>query len=131
MLNNSFEDNGSHGTGVVAIEAMPNVEISGDNVFSSNTDSVDFNAAVLYQFIDNGYYLKEYLDSEEYAECWSTINLIENTNTLVSHLTIKNSSCDCTRLVTASGETAGLQFRHPRGTLSVSNVDISGNTCQN
>ena len=48
MLNNSFEDNGSHGTGVVAIEAMPNVEISGDNVFSSNTDSVDFNAAVLY-----------------------------------------------------------------------------------
>ena len=61
MRSNTFEENGSHGDGVVYIDGMPNVEILDDNVFSSNSDAVDFNTKVLSEFIDNGYYLKEYL----------------------------------------------------------------------
>ena len=47
MSNNTFEENGSHGTGVVYIERMPNVDILDDNVFSSNTDSIDANTYVV------------------------------------------------------------------------------------
>ena len=64
MRSNTFEENGSHGDGVVYIDGMPNVEILDDNVFSSNSDAVDFNTKVLSEFIDNGYYLKEYLLQE-------------------------------------------------------------------
>ena len=39
--------------------AMRNVEISNENVFLSNTDSIDLNTKVVPQFIQNGYYLKE------------------------------------------------------------------------
>ena len=61
MLNNTFEENGSHGDGVVYIYGIPNVDILDDNIFSSNTDKIEFNTEVLSYFIDNGYYLKEYL----------------------------------------------------------------------
>ena len=37
------------------------MEILDDNVFSSNTDAVDFKTKVLPYFIDNGYYIKDYL----------------------------------------------------------------------
>ena len=72
---NTFENNGSHGVGVVFIEGMPNVEILDDNVFSSNTDAVDFKTKVLPYFIDNGYYIKDYLQQEKYYECWATLYL--------------------------------------------------------
>ena len=61
MRNNTFEDNGSHGYGVIDIIQMPNVEISENNVFTGNTDQYDFNTIVLSHFVDNGYYLKDYL----------------------------------------------------------------------
>ena len=57
IYNNTFEDNGAHSTGVLFIEQMPNVEILHDNIFSFNTDEVDFNTAVRSNFIDNRYYL--------------------------------------------------------------------------
>ena len=47
IQNNTFMENGSHGTGVLYIERMPNVNILDDNVFSSNTDKDDLNTKVL------------------------------------------------------------------------------------
>ena len=47
MLNNTFDNNGSHGKGVVHILYMPNVDILDGNVFSSNTDKIEFNTEVL------------------------------------------------------------------------------------
>ena len=44
---------------------MPNVDISDDNIFSSNSDQIYFKTEVLSYFIDNGYYLKEYRQSEQ------------------------------------------------------------------
>ena len=66
MLNNTFEENGSHGNGVVHIDKMPNVEIEDNNVFLSNTDAVDLNTKVLAEFIDKRYYLKEYLPQDTF-----------------------------------------------------------------
>ena len=43
MRNNTFEENGSHGFGVVYIYSMPNVSITNDNVFLRNTDAIDLN----------------------------------------------------------------------------------------
>ena len=45
---------------------MPNVNILDDNVFSSNTDIDDLNTKVLPHFIDNGYYIKDYIQQTEH-----------------------------------------------------------------
>ena len=75
MSNNTFENNGSHGNGVVYIDGMPNVDILDDNVFLSNSDAVTFNREVLSSFIDNRYYLKEYLPRDQDTSCTSTFFL--------------------------------------------------------
>ena len=77
MLNNTFEENGSHSYGVVDIHRMPNVDILDDNVFSSNTDALDFNSKVLSYFIDSGYYLKEYLQKDPSQTCMATLYVNE------------------------------------------------------
>ena len=47
MRNNTFENNGSHGFGVVYIGRMPNLEILDDNIFSYNSDKVDLKTKVI------------------------------------------------------------------------------------
>ena len=48
LHDNTFDENGSHGNGVIYIDTIPNVDISDDNVFSSNTDEVDLNTKVIF-----------------------------------------------------------------------------------
>ena len=95
MRNNKFEENGSHGDGVVYISGIPNVDILDDNIFSSNTDKIEFNTEVLSYFIDNGYYLKKYLELDQQIHCFNIIYVIQCHNTRISHLKIENNSCDC------------------------------------
>ena len=95
MLNNTFENNGSHGKGVFYIGYMLNVDILDGNVFQSNTDKIEFNTEVLTYFIDNGYYLKEYLPQDQQNSCSSLVNINDCHNTRISHLKIENNSCDC------------------------------------
>ena len=45
--NNTFHENGSHGYGVLNILGMPNVEISNENLFLSNSDAFYFNSKVV------------------------------------------------------------------------------------
>ena len=48
LHHNTLEENGSHGNGVLYIATMPNVDISDNNVISSNTDEVDLNTKVIF-----------------------------------------------------------------------------------
>ena len=131
MRNNTFEENGSHGYGVIDIEEMPNVEISENNRFSSNTDSHDFDTKVLSYFIDNGYYLKDNIKQDEFSSCYATIFLSRCINVIISDLKIEHNSCDAS-MESSKGFSSGLVLSYlTEGELSILSSDILNNKCDN